>query len=186
MVLHIKYDINLACKIILQEHLDKLKVPYRIMGLGEIEIDGTISSETYNELKTEIKRYGIVIIDDPKNILVQRTKYAITEMVYLDGKLPTAKTSAYLAQKLDHNYTHLSKIFMEVTYSTIPTFVILQKIERAKQMMIDGKQSLTEIAYALNYSSIAHLSNQFKNTTGLTPSAFQRILKRRKAAEATT
>ena len=81
---------------------------------------------------------------------------------------------------MNHSYGYLANIFSEVTYSTIANFIILQKIERAKQMIIEDKLTLTEISYALNYSSVAHLSNQFKNTIGLTPTAFQRIIKKRK------
>ena len=183
MKLHIKYDINTACKVILQEQLDKLEMPYKITGLGEVEIKATLSPEKYKTLQTSLKKYGIEIIDNPKNVFVQKIKDAIVEMVYLEEKLPSSKISAYLADKLNQSYGHLSSIFSEVTYSSIENFIILQKIERAKQMIIEGKETLTEIAWQLNYSSVAHLSNQFKKTTGLTPTAFQRIIKKRKGAD---
>ena len=182
MKLQIKYDINIACKVILQEQLDKLKIPYEIIGLGEISIKGMISPEQYKELELSIKRYGIDIIDDPKNALAQKIKDAITEMVYLEDKLPNSKISAYLADKLNHSYGYLSNLFSEVTYSSIANFIIMQKIERAKQLISEDKLTLTEVAWQLNYSSVAHLSNQFKKTTGLTPTVFQRILRKRKNA----
>ena len=183
MILNIKYDINTACKVILQEQLDKLDIQYKITGLGDVEIKGDISSEQQNELETGLKKYGIEIVNSPKKILVQKIKDAIVEMVYLEDKLPTANISVYLSDKLGHSYGHLSNIFSEITYSSIVNFIILQKIERAKQMIIEEKENLTEIAYILNYSSVAHLSNQFKNTIGLTPTAFQRIIKKRKSVD---
>ena len=183
MILNIKYDINTACKVILREQLDKLEIQYKITGLGDVEIKGDISSEKQNELETGLKKYGIEIVNSPKKILVQKIKDAIVEMVYLEDKLPTANISAYLSDKLGHSYGHLSNIFSEITYSSIVNFIILQKIERAKQMIIEEKENLTEIAYILNYSSVAHLSNQFKNTIGLTPTAFQRIIKKRKSVD---
>jgi AraC-like DNA-binding protein len=180
MKLNIKYDINIACKVILQEQLDKLSVPYEISGLGEIEIKGNISTEQYKEFEKGIKKYGIQILDNPKNILVQKIKDRIIEMVYLEEKFPTSKSSVYIADKLNHTYGYLSNLFSEVTYSSIANFIILQKIERAKQLIIEDKLTLTEVAWKLNYSSVSHLSNQFKKITGLTPSVFQRIVKKRK------
>jgi AraC-like DNA-binding protein len=180
MKLNIKYDINIACKVILQEQLDKLKISYEITGLGEIEIKETLSADQYKELEAGIKKYGIEIIDDPKNALIQRIKDTIIEMVYLSEELPNTNISAYIANKLNHNYGYLSNLFSEVTFSSIANFIILQKIERAKQLIIEDKLTLTEVAWELNYSSVAHLSNQFKKTTGLTPTAFQRIIKKRK------
>ena len=185
MKLHIKYDINIACKVILQEHLNKLELPYTISGLGEIEINGAIAAEKFAELETSLKKYGIEIMDSPKNIFVQKIKDTILEMVYLNEELPNSKISAYLADKLNRSYGHISAIFSEVTYSSVENFIILQKIERAKQMIIEGKETLTEVAWILNYSSVAHLSNQFKKTTGLTPTVFQQIIKKRKSSELT-
>ena len=101
-------------------------------------------------------------------------------MVNMEDKQPSAKISSYLAEKLDQNYYYLANLFSEVTYTSIENFVIMQKIERAKQLMTIDQLTLTEISYKLNYCSVAHLSSQFKKTTGLTPSAFQRIINRRR------
>ncbi len=179
MKLQIKYDINLCCKVVLQEQLDKLELPYTVTGLGEIEIKGKISTEKYQELETNLTKYGITIIDNPKNIFTQKIKDAIVEMVYMEEPLTTMKTSAYLAKKMNKSYTYIASVFSEVTFTSIQTFIILQKIERAKQEIIEGKETLTEIAWRLNYSSVAHLSGEFKKVTGLTPTAFQRIIKMR-------
>ena len=126
MKLHIKYDINIACKVILQEQLDKLEMPYEITGLGEIEIKGKISPTNYKELELSLKKYGIGIIDNPKNAFIQKIKDTIVDMVYREDKLPNAKMSAYLADKLNHSYSYLSSLFSEVTYSSIENFIILR------------------------------------------------------------
>lgn len=180
MNIFIKYDISHACKVILQEQVQKLNVDYSIVGLNEIEFKRALPPEQLEELKSHFQKYGIEIIDNQKTTLVQKIKDAIVEMVWRDGNLLNITTSAYLADKLHHSYGYLSNLFSEITFSSIENFVILQKIERAKQMIVSDSYTLTEISYELNYSSVAHLSNQFKKTTGLTPSAFQRIIKTRR------
>jgi AraC-like DNA-binding protein len=186
MKIHIKYDINISCKIILQEQLDKLQLPYTITGLGEIEIIESVSPAKYIELETNLNKYAIEIIDDPKNVFTQKIKDAIVEMVYLEEALSTITTSEYLAKKLNKNYNYISAIFSEVTFTSIQNFIILQKIERVKQEIIEGKDTFTEIAWKLNFSSVAHLSNEFKKITGLTPTAFQRIIIKRKETDFTS
>jgi len=101
-------------------------------------------------------------------------------MVYDDNTTINIKSSVYLAEKLSHSYGYLSNLFSEITFTSIENFIIMQKIEYTKQLIIKNQLSLTEIAFHLNYSSVAHLSTQFKNTTGITPSAFQRIIKKRR------
>ncbi len=183
MKLHIKYDINICCKIILQEQLDILEIPYTITGLGEVEIKRAVSIAKYNEFETSLRKYGIEIINDPKNVLTQKIKDAIVEMVYLKDALPMINISAYLAKKLNRSYAHLSATFSEVTFTTIQNFMIVQKIERAKHEINEGRETLTEIAFKLNFSSVAHLSSEFKRITGLTPSAFKRIIRKRKETD---
>ena len=182
MKLHIRYDIHISCKIILQEQLDKLQLPYVLTGLGEIEINEAISAEKYKELETNLTKYAIEIIDDPKKVFTQKIKDAIVEMVYMEESLLPIKTSAYLSKKLNKSYNYIAGVFSEVTFTSIQNFINLHKIERAKQEIIGGKDTLTEIAWKLNFSSVAHLSNDFKKITGLSPSAFQRIIKKRKEA----
>jgi len=180
MNLYIKYDINTACKKILQEQLDKMQLTYAIIGFGEVELKDNIPSAKLKQLSSNLNNYGIEIVGSHKSILVQKIKDAIVEMVYMEEKLPTSKTSSYLADKLKHRYGYISNLFSEVTYTSIENFIILQKIERAKQLLITNELTITEIAWKLNYSSVAHLSNQFKNVTGLTPSTFQRIINKRR------
>jgi AraC-like DNA-binding protein len=188
MKLQIKYDINTACKVILQEHLDKLGISYQINGLGEVELKNELSIEEYKELEQSIHKYGIHIMDNPnpRLAIAQKIKEVIIEMVYMDDKLPYSKISEYITHRLKLSYSYLSKIFSDITHSSIENFIILQRIERAKQMIIEEKLTLSEVAWKLNYSSLAHLSNQFKKTTGLSPSVFQRIIERRNNIELTS
>lgn len=179
MKLYIKYDINLACKVILQEQLEELGLSFEMKDLGEVEIIGNLTAELQKNLDESLGRYGIKIISNHKNTLIEKTKDIIIEMIYEKEKLPNMNISNYLAERLNHSYGYISNLFSEVTYSSIENFIIIQKIERAKQLIIEGDLTLTEISYQLNYSSVAHLSNQFKKTTGLTPTAFQRIIKKR-------
>ncbi|MGL6126435.1 helix-turn-helix domain-containing protein, partial [Chryseobacterium artocarpi] len=116
--------------------------------------------------------------------LVQKIKDAIVELVFSDEIIPV-KASIYISEKLNHSYGYLSNLFSEVAFTSIENFIILQKIEHAKALIIRNKQSLTEIAHKLNYSSVAHLSTQFKNTTGITPSQFQKIVGKRRRAQST-
>lgn len=182
----IKYDVFHICKIILQEQMQKLDVDYDVVGLNEISFRHTLSPEKAEKMKALFQKYGIEIIDNQKTALVQKIKDTIVDMVWKDDNLPNITTSAYLADKLHHSYGYLSNLFSEVTFTSIENFIILQKIERAKQMIISDNYTLTEISYQLSYSSVAHLSNQFKKTTGLTPSAFQRIIKARRENRASS
>ena len=183
--LNIKYDINQAAMVILKEKLDELGFPYEINGLGEVNITGPVRLEQYKELETAIKKYGIEIIENPKNALVQKIKEVIISLVYSDAKLPDSKISAYIADKMNLSYSYLAKIFAEITYTSIENFMILQRIERVKKLIVEEKLTCTEVAWKMNYSSVAHLSNQFKKTTGLSPTVFQRIIARRNLSEYT-
>jgi AraC-like DNA-binding protein len=179
MKLYLKYDINAVCKKVLEEQLDKLELSHSLMAFGEIEINDT-SNAKLKELQANLNGYGIEIVETKKSILVQKTKDAIVEMVHMESNLPVSKISIYLAEKLKFSYGHISNLFSDVTFTSIENFIIIQKIERAKQLITTNELSFAEIAWKLNYSSSAHFSNQFKNATGLTPSAFQRIINKRR------
>lgn len=182
MILYLKYDTYLACKKILQEQFEKFQLNYSLKSFWEVEINEALPGPMLDELSSSLNYYGIQIVGSDKSILVQKIKDAIIEMVYMEEKLPSSKTSSYLADKLNHRYGYISKLFSEVTYTSIENYIILQKIERAKELLISNELTITEIAWKLNYSSVAHLSNQFKNVTGLTPSMFQRIINKRHSA----
>lgn len=183
MRVFIKFDFNTICNKILEEKLDEIQIKHRILGFGEVEFLEKVSSEKLNLFSQLLNNYGIEIVENQKTILIQKIKDAIVDMVFNEDANVNVKSSVYLSDKLNHSYGYLSNIFSEVTYTSIENFIILQKIEYTKQLIINNQLSLTEIAFKLNYSSVAHLSSQFKNTTGITPSAFQRIInKRRKIA----
>ncbi len=163
----------------MQEQLDKLQINHEYLGYAEIDIEDSISSAGLNELSNDLSKYGIEIIENQKSILVQKIKDTIIEMVYMDDKLPTSN-SAYISDRLKQRYDYISSVFSEVTYTSIENFILLQKTERAKQLIITNELTFSEIAYMLNYSSAAHFSSQFKGVTGITPTAFKRIINARR------
>lgn len=179
MKLYLKFDTNIAFKQIMQEQLNKLQIPYTYVGFAEIEINGNVSSEGMTELSANLNKYGIEVVETQKSVLVQKIKDTIIEMVNRVDRLPTSN-SAYLSEKLKQRYGYLSLVFSEVTFTSIENFILLQKAERAKQLISTNELTFTEIAYMLNYSSVAYFSNQFKSITGITPSAFQRIINKRR------
>ena len=183
MKLNLKYDIKAVCKKIIEEQLNKLELAYTQIGFGEVEIKEPVTQEKIMQLHHFLNHYGIEIVETQKSILVQKTKNAIIEMVHMEEKLPVSKISTYLAKKLEHSYGYISNLFSEVTFTSIENFIILQKIERAKELITTNELTFSEIAWRLNYSSVAHFSSQFKNTTGITPSAFKRIINRRRDIE---
>ena len=182
MKLYLKFDSSIACKKLIQEQLSKLNMQYSYTGFAEIEIDDAVSSNGLSEINATLCDYGMEIIEDQKSILVQRIKDTIIEMVYMEEK-PLTSNSTYISDKLKQRYTYLASVFAEFTFTTIENFIILQKMERAKQLISTNQITFTEISYMLNYSSVAHFSSQFKGVTGITPSTFQRIINRRQQVE---
>ena len=179
MKMNVKFDFNTICKKVLEDQLNDLDINYRILNFGEIELLEKLSKETEKELRAKLESYGIEIIENQKTALVQKIKDVIVEMIFSEEQVQV-KASVYLAEKLGHSYGYISNIFSQVTYTSIENFIIIQKIEYAKQLLIMENLSLTDIAHRLNYSSVAHLSTQFKNTTGMTPSQFQKIINKRR------
>ncbi|MCM4166993.1 HTH-type transcriptional activator RhaR [Arenibacter antarcticus] len=180
MRVYVKFDFNKICKTVLREQLDILGLEYIIHGVGEVEFKRSPSLIEKQNITSTLDLYGIEIMDDQQVALVQRIKDIITEWVHDEEGPKRYNFSTHLSEKLDYSYTYLSSIFSETTYSSIENFIILKKIEYAKSLIINSDLTLTEIAYKLNYSSVAHLSAQFKKTTGLTPSSFQKIIQKRK------
>lgn len=178
MKLFLKTNTQFLIKKILEDRLDTFNVKYNLINTNEILFLETIDTATYNQIALVLNEYGFEIIENQKNIIVQKIKEIIIEMIFSD-ETPSVKSSVYLAEKLNHSYGYLSNLFSEVTYTSIENFIIIQKIEYVKKLIIHHDLTLTEIAFKLNYSSVAHLSSQFKNNTGITPSAFQRIIKKR-------
>lgn len=182
--MYVKFDFNALCKKVLDEKLKEHGLKYRLLNFGEVEFYEPLTKEKHNLFKKNLEDYGIEIIESQKSALVQKIKDAIVELVFSDEIIPV-KASIYISEKLNHSYGYLSNLFSEVAFTSIENFIILQKIEHAKALIIRNKQSLTEIAHKLNYSSVAHLSTQFKNTTGITPSQFQKIIGKRRRVQST-
>lgn len=179
MKMNVTYDLNITCKTLLREQLDKLDIPHCIHSTGEVELKRIPCAEEMEQLALNLEKYGIQILVDQKIDLVQRIKNTIDEMLQ-DDVVRLYKVSSYLADQLNYSYAYLSNLFSETTYTSIENFIILRKVDHAKELMAHTELTLTEIAYRLNYSSVAHLSNQFKKTTGLTPTKFQKIVRKRK------
>ena len=179
MKIYLKFDFNAICKKVLQEKLENKNLKYRVLSFGEVDFLEQVSKEDMADLSKDFAEYGIEIIEDQKTALVQKIKDTLVNMVQSDEEIHV-KSSVYLAEKLEHSYGYLSNLFSEVTYTSIENFLIMQRIERAKDLIINNKLTLTEISYKLHYSSVAHLSTQFKNTTGITPSQFQKIISKRR------
>ncbi|QOD59730.1 helix-turn-helix transcriptional regulator [Polaribacter haliotis] len=180
MKVFIKFDFTSICNKVLNDKLQELNIKYKTLSFGEIEFLEKVSKEQLNTLNTSLEEYGSEIVENQKSILVQKIKDTITDMVFNEDSNINVKSSVYLSEKLEHSYGYLSNLFSEVTFTSIENFIILQKIEYTKQLITKNELKLTDIAYKLNYSSVAHLSTQFKNTTGITPSAFQRIITKRR------
>lgn len=180
MKIFVKFDFQKLGAKVLQNQLQQCELEFSIPNFGEVEIYNSVDDKKKNQIIEALEEYGIEIVENQKTILVEKIKETIRAMIASNDKEHQVKSSIYLAETLGHSYGYLSNLFSEVTYTSIEHFTILQKIEQAKALLIKENLSLTEIAYQLHYSSVAHLSSQFKKTTGLTPSAFQRIIKKRK------
>lgn len=182
MKMYVKFDFNTLCRKVLEDKLKDQGLKYRLINSGEVELYEPLTQEQCKVFKENLGSYGIEIIEGQKTALVQKIKDAIVELVGSDEMIPV-KASIYIAEKLNHSYGYLSNLFSEIANTSIENFIIIQKIEYTKDLIISEKYNLTEIAQRLNYSSVAHLSTQFKNMTGLTPSQFQKIVTRRRKVQ---
>lgn len=179
MKIYINFNSSKMANMVLQHVMSKHQLTFKTDGYGEITITEKLTDAKVIQLEQDLEHWGINLIQNHKSILVQRIKDTIIETINAEEEI-NVKFSVYLAEKLNHSYGYLANLFSEVTYSSIENFIILQKIEHAKQLILTENYTLTEIAHNLNYSSVAHLSGQFKKVTGITPSVFQRIIKKRK------
>ena len=179
MKLFIKNMVSLRCKIIVKAELENLGLHHSIVELGEVEIKEELSEKQYGLLKAALLKYGLELMEDKKSILIEKVKNIIVEMIHYSDEPPRINYSDYLSEKLNYDYNYISNLFSEVKGTTIEHYIIAHKIERAKELLIYNEHTLTEIAYMLHYSSVAHLSNQFKKVTGLTPSFFKKMKHKR-------
>lgn len=178
--MYIKYMVSHRCKMMVTEEFRKMGLQPISVDLGVVELAEAITTEQRAMLSESLLKSGLELLDDNRSILIERIKNIITEMIYYTDELPTTNYSDYISEKLNYDYTYLSNIFSEVKGITIQQFIILNKIERVKELLLYDELNLTEISYKLHYSSVAHLSNQFKKITGLTPSYFKKMKKSRR------
>lgn len=171
--------VSLRCKMMVKEELKKLGLHYVVVDLGKVEILEDITNPQREQLKENLQKSGLELLDDKKSILIEKIKNIITEMIHYSDEIPKVNYSDYISQKLDYDYTYLSNIFSEVKGITIQQFIIINKIERVKELLLYDELNLSEISYKLHYSSVAHLSNQFKKITGLSPSFFKKLKQHR-------
>jgi len=180
MKLYIKNMVSNSCKTIVKSEIKKLGLNLKFMELGEVEIAESIFEVQRNQLNLNLQKMGLELMDNRKSMIIERVKNKIIELVHFSDKRMKVKLSFYLSEKLEYDYTYLANLFSESQGITIEQFFLNHKIERVKELLIYNESSLTEIADKMQYSSVAHLSSQFKKITGLTPSGYKLLrLKKR-------
>lgn len=175
--------VSLRCKMMVEVELGKLGIVFKTIDLGMVETFEDIGPEQREKLKQNLLKSGLELMDDKKSILVEKIKNVIIEMIHHSETLPKIKYSDYLSDQLSHDYTYLANTFSEVNGVNIQQFIIMHKVEKVKELLLYDELSLTEISYKLHYSSVAHLSNQFKKVTGLPPSFYKQLKKKRSSLE---
>jgi AraC-like DNA-binding protein len=175
MELHIKNMVSLRCRMVVKQEFQKLGLRYIEISLGKVDIAEELSDDKRELLKVNLLKWGLELMEEKKNILVEKTKILIIEMIHYSDELPDVNNSDYLSEKLGYDYSYLSNIFSEVNGTSLQHFIIQHKIERIKELILYDELNLSEIAYKLHYSSVSHLSNQFKKITGVTPSFYKKM-----------
>ena len=170
----------MRCKMLVKEELKKLGLHFIIVDMGVVDIMENITTDQREEIRNILHKSGLELMDDKKAILIEKIKNVIIELIHYTDELPKVNFSDYLSSKLDYDYTYLANLFSDVQGTTIEKFIIFHKIERVKELIIYDEFNLTEIAWKLHYSSVAHLSTQFKKITGLTPSHFKNLRYKRR------
>lgn len=167
--------VSSRCKMAVKEELKKLGLHFILLNLGEVEIMENLTSDQRQLLKTGLQSVGFELMDDKRSVLIEKIKNVIIEMVHHTDEMIKVNFSNYLSEKLNHDYTYLANLFSEIQGTTIEQFIIAHKIERIKELIVYNELNITEISWKMNYSSVAHLSNQFKKVTGLSPSHFRKL-----------
>lgn len=180
MKLYIRYMVSVRCRVAVQDKLDKLGLHYGLVNLGEVEFKESITPEQHAQLQQELQHLGMELLGQQNGWLIEQIKAAIEKLVHHADTLPKVKNSEYISQQVKREYTFLATLFSKATGVTIEHSIITHKIERAKELLLYDEMTLTEIANKLNYSSVSHLSGQFKKTTGLTPSYFKQLKYKRR------
>jgi AraC-like DNA-binding protein len=171
--------VSLRCKMMVQEELKKLSIRYNSVELGSVDLMEDITAEEHKTLTKNLLKSGLELLDDKRSILIEKIKNVIVQMIHHEDELPKKNYSDHISEKLGYDYTYLSNIFSEVNGINIQQFIIYHKIEKAKELLLYQELNLTEISYRLHYSSVSHLSNQFKKVTGLSPSFYKKLRKKR-------
>ena len=170
----------IRCQMVVKSELEKLGHKYVYVKIGEADIIDDLLPDQIEKLDVALRKSGLLLMDDKRSILVEQIKGAIIELVHYTEEPIKVNLSDYLSEKLNHDYTYLANLFSEVKGITIEKFYLAHKIEKVKELIIYDELSLSEIAFLMNYSSSAHLSNQFKKVTGLTPSHFKMLKEKRR------
>ena len=170
----------IRCKMVVKDVLTRMGLHYSFVELGSAEIMETITPEQQEVFRTKLLKFGLELMDDKKSVLIQKIKNVIIELVHYSDEPLIVNFSVYLSEKLKYDYTYLANLFSAVQGTTIEKFIIAHKIERVKELLVYNELNLTEIAYMMHYSSVAHLSTQFKKVTGLTPSHFKQLKEQRR------
>ena len=165
----------IRCKMVVKSELENLGLHYTAIELGEADITDEITPEQRQQLASALKETGLELMEDKRSILVERIKTSIIELVHFTDDQIKVNLSDHLSEKLKHNYTYLANLFSEVKGTTIEKYYLTHKIEKVKELLVYDELNLTEIAWKLHYSSVAHLSNQFRKMTGLTPPQFKNL-----------
>lgn len=174
--------VSLRCKLVVKDALESLGLHFVILELGIVEIMQDLTEVKHQQLYDMLLKSGLELMDDKKSVLIEKIKNIIIEMVHYSDELPKVNYSDYISEKMGLDYTYLSKLFSEVRGITIEHFIIAHKIERVKELLLYDEFNLTQISYIMNYSSVSHLSKQFKKVTGLTPSFFKKLKEKKRIA----
>jgi AraC-like DNA-binding protein len=175
MILYIKNMVGIRSKMAVKSELQKLGIYKNSIQSGGILVQEDISSERRKQLKDALKIAGFELVDEQKGLLIGKIKSIIVELVHYSDTRCKKNFHGYISKKLHHSYTMLDNLFLEILNITIEKFYSTHKIERAKELLVYSKLNLTQIAYQLNYDSVAQLSGQFREITGFSPSHFRKI-----------
>ncbi|WP_207799038.1 helix-turn-helix domain-containing protein [Taibaiella soli] len=175
MKLYIKNMVCNRCVMVVEQILKRLDIPFHNVQLGEVDTEEELAAAKLESLDNQLHAVGFSLIDDRKQRMIEQIKNLVVKMVHQSADLPRQNFSDFLSTQLHYDYTYLSNLFSDVEGTTIEQYIIRQKIERAKELLVYDELTLSEIADQMGYSSVAHLSSQFKKVTGLTPSHFRQI-----------
>jgi AraC-like DNA-binding protein len=168
------------CKMVVKSELEKLGLRPLAVDLGEVEIAADLEGYQRQDVHAALQKFGFALLDDKKSVIIERVKNLIVDLVQNKNNQLKTNLSDYLSRELNHDYTYITNLFTQVEGTTIEQYFIAQKIERVKELLVYDEMSLSEISYQLNYSSVSHLSKQFKKVTGLTPSHYKQLKEKKR------